>query len=189
MKVLGLAFPTPAKSQGLESAWPVSELPITRQCGRASLLCVDEVLRPTRRELRQQSVPGRVGVRSCSWLLEDMMHAARTTLRHVPRAAFLSNCDRSGLRAKDDDKALQSPPSAPLVASQQIRIMCAPRHCLRGKAEVCVACGSHPWAVRCRDCRHESISRGTRSGLLLGQRCKVLCEVSFCWASLVRSDG
>jgi hypothetical protein len=31
-----------------------------------------------------------------------------------------------------------------------------------------------PWAVRCRDCRHESISRGTRVGLLLGKRCKVL---------------
>jgi len=80
MKVLGLAFPTPAKSQGLESAWPVSELPITRQCGRASLLCVDEVLRPTRRELRQQNIPGRVGG-SCSWLLEDMMHAL---LNNVP---------------------------------------------------------------------------------------------------------
>lgn len=47
-------------------------LPITRRRGRPSLLRVEEMLRPTRRESRHQSLPGRWkldSLTSCSWPL------------------------------------------------------------------------------------------------------------------------
>ena len=158
MKVLGLASPTPAKSQGLESAWPVSELPITRQCGRASLLCVDEGLRPTRRKLRQQSLPGRVGVRSCSWLLEAMMHAAKQ--RSAMFLALLS-CRIAMARVY-----------TPRTTTKHCRARPALRWLHLSKSVSCVrrdiasegkrkSVAAMPWAVRCRGCRHESISRST----------------------------